>query len=92
MAGKRIRCGKCGNIFPVPVDVVEAEALPSVPAASQAPGSTSFASQARPTLARSATGGARRSDEIDYEVFGDDIQYAEVTLDPGEMVIAEVVR
>ncbi|MGE0761145.1 MAG: TIGR00266 family protein [Pirellulaceae bacterium] len=32
---------------------------------------------------------ARRSDEIDYEVFGSEMQYAEVTLDPNEMVIAE---
>jgi uncharacterized protein (TIGR00266 family) len=31
----------------------------------------------------------RRSDEIDYEIFGDDMQFVEVTLDPGETVIAE---
>src|SRR5436190_24378680 len=31
----------------------------------------------------------RRSDEIDYEVFGQEMQYVEVTLDPGEMVVAE---
>lgn len=31
----------------------------------------------------------RRADEIDYEVFGHEMQYVEVTLDPGEMVIAE---
>ena len=31
----------------------------------------------------------RRSDEIDYEIFGSEMQYVEVTLDPGEMVIAE---
>ena len=30
---------------------------------------------------------ARRSDEIDYELFGEEMQYVEVTLDPGEMVI-----
>jgi len=30
-----------------------------------------------------------RSDEIDYQIFGEEMQYAEVTLDPGEMVIAE---
>lgn len=35
------------------------------------------------------TSGARRSDEIDYEVFGSEMQYVEVELDPGEMVIAE---
>jgi uncharacterized protein (TIGR00266 family) len=28
-------------------------------------------------------------DEIDYEIFGSEMQYVEVTLDPGEMVIAE---
>ena len=32
---------------------------------------------------------AAAADVIDYEVFGDDTQYVEVTLDPGEMVIAE---
>ncbi len=31
----------------------------------------------------------RTSDEIDYEIFGDDMQFVEVTLDPGETVIAE---
>lgn len=31
----------------------------------------------------------RRADEIDYEIFGDDMQYVEVELDPNEMVIAE---
>jgi len=35
------------------------------------------------------TAGERTADEIDYELFGDDMQYAEVTLDPGEMVLAE---
>jgi len=31
----------------------------------------------------------RVADEIDYEIFGDDMQFVEVTLDPGEVVIAE---
>lgn len=31
----------------------------------------------------------RRADEIDYEVFGTEMQYVEVTLDPNEMVLAE---
>lgn len=31
----------------------------------------------------------RAADEIEYEVFGDDMQFVEVTLDPGEVVIAE---
>ncbi len=33
--------------------------------------------------------GSRVAHEIDYEIFGDDMQYVEVTLDPGEAVIAE---
>ncbi len=36
---------------------------------------------------RAPTG--RRADEIDYEIFGDDMQFVEVTLDPGEVVVAE---
>lgn len=32
---------------------------------------------------------ARRADEIDYEIFGDDMQFVEVTLDPQEVVVAE---
>ncbi len=31
----------------------------------------------------------RRADEIDYEIFGSEMQFVEVTLDPGEMVVAE---
>lgn len=30
-----------------------------------------------------------RSDVIDYEIYGDDMQFVEITLDPGEMVVAE---
>ncbi len=31
----------------------------------------------------------RRSDEIEYELFGDDMQFVEIALDPGEVVVAE---
>lgn len=31
----------------------------------------------------------RRADEIDYELYGDDMQFVEVTLDPDEVVVAE---
>ena len=30
-----------------------------------------------------------RSHEVDYQVYGDDMQFVEVALDPGETVIAE---
>jgi uncharacterized protein (TIGR00266 family) len=32
---------------------------------------------------------ARRADEIDFELYGDDMQFVEITLDPGEVVVAE---
>ena len=35
------------------------------------------------------TSRSRIADEIDYEIFGDDMQFVEVTLDPGEVVVAE---
>lgn len=31
----------------------------------------------------------RRADEVDYQISGDDMQFVEITLDPGEMVVAE---
>ncbi|MYJ36912.1 MAG: AIM24 family protein, partial [Acidimicrobiaceae bacterium] len=30
-----------------------------------------------------------RSHEIDYQIYGDDLQFVEVELDPGEIVVAE---
>ena len=30
-----------------------------------------------------------RSHEVDYKIFGDDLQFVEIELDPGESVIAE---
>jgi len=38
---------------------------------------------------RTQEGTAVKSHEIDYEIFGDDMQFVEVELDPGETVIAE---
>lgn len=34
-------------------------------------------------------GGRVRADEIDYQIHGEEMQFVEITLDPGEMVIAE---
>lgn len=36
-----------------------------------------------------APAGRRRADEIDYEIYGDDMQFVEITLDPGEVIVAE---
>ncbi len=54
-----------------------------------------FRAEAGPAEAMPTPGQVRErtssavADEIDYEVFGDDMQFCEVTLDPGEQVIAE---
>lgn len=45
-------------------------------------------SEAPPPVPTSATNW-RRSHEIDYEVFGNDMQFVEITLDPHEAVVAE---
>ena len=33
--------------------------------------------------------GAQRSDEVDYKIVGNDMQFVEIELDPGESVVAE---
>ena len=33
--------------------------------------------------------GGQRAHEIDYEIFGEEMQFVEIELDPGETVIAE---
>ena len=38
---------------------------------------------------QSGDGRSRTADEIDYEIFGTESQYVEITLDPGEQTIAE---
>jgi uncharacterized protein (TIGR00266 family) len=40
-------------------------------------------------VAAAGRSGGKRADVIDYEVFGNEMQFCEITLDPGEMVIAE---
>lgn len=44
---------------------------------------------AEPQILELSGSSNRIADEIDYQIFGDDMQYAEVVLDPGEAVIAE---
>ena len=52
-----------------------------------------FASAISPGVAAAppvpTSGGAIRSHEIDYKVFGEEMQFVEIELDPGETVIAE---
>ena len=75
ISGKRIRCKNCDNIF-VAEQTLDAEVALAEAVAVPPIGSAN--------LSRS-----RVAHEIDYECFGDDMQYCEITLDPNETVLAE---
>jgi uncharacterized protein (TIGR00266 family) len=71
--GKNVRCQACGHVFAVRPD-------PNLGAGLE------IIDEPMRTGGQSA---GKRSDVIDYEIFGSEMQFAEITLDPGEMVIAE---
>jgi uncharacterized protein (TIGR00266 family) len=73
LAGKNVRCVSCGHIFFVRQPEGAGAGLEIVDTPVNVSGQST----------------GKRSDVIDYEIFGSEMQYAEVTLDPGEMVIAE---
>jgi uncharacterized protein (TIGR00266 family) len=50
-----------------------------------------FPNAAPPPIAAGRSGALPRAHEVDYEIFGADMQIVEVELDPGETVIAEAV-
>jgi uncharacterized protein (TIGR00266 family) len=92
--GKSVRCQACGHVFvaqnessmgssPPLMESVRSSSTPI--ATSNATGTSSL-----PTRSYQSPAGKRgSSDQIDYSIHGDDTQYVEVTLDPGETVIAE---
>lgn len=87
--GKSVRCQDCSQIF---VAVEESMAASIEPVTSPSPIPSSFANTATSTSGRSYQSPAGKqgvSDQIDYTIHGDDSQFVEVTLDPGETVIAE---
>ena len=45
--------------------------------------------QGRPAPPTPPSSSQRMADEIDYQIFGEDMQYVEVELDPGESAVAE---
>jgi uncharacterized protein (TIGR00266 family) len=73
LEGKHVRCQSCGNAFQVRMNQSGNGGLEIIDA---------------PTAVQGRSGG-KRSDVIDYEIFGEEMQFVEITLDPGEMVIAE---
>jgi uncharacterized protein (TIGR00266 family) len=81
LVGRQVRCKACGQAFLVPS--ANGGGLEVLQAAAFAPAPYQQPPQVAPYR------GPRRADEIDYQIFGHEMQYAEVHLDPGEMVIAE---
>lgn len=71
--GKNVRCQACGQTFAVRVDPNLGGGLEVIDEPATVSGTSS----------------GRKSDVVDYEIFGTEMQFAEVTLDPGEMVLAE---
>jgi uncharacterized protein (TIGR00266 family) len=97
LIGQTLQCRACGSAFHA-----SAETSEQIPFAETAPphkpdgfAGSGHGGQFDPTTAgaRSAfAGGGRegsRADTIDYEIFGEEMQYVEVTLDPGEQTVAE---
>lgn len=72
-AGRRVTCPACGAAFTVPSPWADG----------------SVVDEAAPVQASRTAKPKGHADVIDYEVFGEEMQYCEITLDPGEMVVAE---
>ena len=95
--GKSVRCQSCNQVFVAQGDgtgaavpsFMEEDALNEVPSRGLS-ATTSPAATSGPSRSYQAPPGKQGiSDQIDYCIHGDDTQYVEVTLDPGETVIAE---
>jgi len=79
LAGRQVRCRSCGQVFSVPALAPEGlDVVDAIPVAGGFGGS-----------AMTANRGGRKADEIEYEIYGNEMQFCEITLDPNEMVIAE---
>lgn len=82
LVGRKVRCPSCQAVLTVPApDAIET--APGRPERTEGPAARSGGP---PPLRRPRP---ERCHEIDYEIFGDDLQLVEVELDPGETCIAE---
>lgn len=94
--GKSVRCQSCSQVFvaqtnggATAVESFMEEDRLSDASANLASGAPPVNSYEGPRSYQSPPGKQGVSDQIDYCIHGDDTQYVEVTLDPGETVIAE---
>jgi uncharacterized protein (TIGR00266 family) len=94
--GKNVKCQDCDHVFTA--ESPETASIPQAfagntavtqPNPNQMP-QLQHSQPKGPTRSyQSPPGKSGNSDLIDYAIFGDDTQYVEITLDPGETVIAE---
>lgn len=96
LAGKSVRCKACGNVFVVPEADSEIEILddsgfgiPPVQPTQSYAGSSNYGSSSQFASTGGNSYSGRKADVIDYEIFGSEMQYVEIILDPQEVVIAE---
>lgn len=87
------RCHACGKLLRIPAGSTGGRGqCPSCKTEVQIPAATEQVEEILMPPPQPGRGGhraPRNSDEIDYEIFGEEMQFVEITLDPGEMVIAE---
>lgn len=101
MAGQTVNCKSCSQTFRIPGGAPPPAPESNFQAVSGSNSTTDGDDQfmageiqmsTAPVTMRggqSNDGVDRTSDEIDYEIFGHETQYVEITLDPGEQTIAE---
>jgi uncharacterized protein (TIGR00266 family) len=100
--GKSVQCQECLQIFQANDPASIAPGSPLVPVSVDESQISTFSQTAAPPISsrRGTANSANRSyqspigkqgisDQIDYTIHGDDSQFVEITLDPGETVIAE---
>lgn len=85
--GKHVRCQQCGLTFVA--EPTDANSEPLVLGGGSSDRQSDGYAETHYSAPGEGTRAPRVSDEIDYEIRGDDMQFVEITLDPGECVIAE---
>lgn len=89
--GKSVRCQACGTVFTAveSLPAIQPGQPPQVNQPAATPIGPAATANAAPRTYVAPAGKRGMADEIDYAIHGDDTQYVEIALDPGETVIAE---
>lgn len=89
--GKSVRCQSCGTVFLAvePLSPSQTSQPPFVSQPAAVPTGSAASANSPPRTYLAPAGKRGMADEIDYAIHGDDTQYVDIALDPGETVIAE---